>query len=142
MVLRSASARRTDALGRRVKKHLNADADDDFDTFEHLYYNAGWQILETRETASENGAPRRTHVVEATPRARFPRRLTAVPPGLRKPKAESVYETRSERGANLQEAACGRPFLCASAPGPNSRSQPTLWQGLTPSGLALGLPAS
>jgi len=47
----------TDGLGRRVKKHLSADADDDFDSFEHLYYNAGWQLLETRETASENGAP-------------------------------------------------------------------------------------
>jgi len=57
MVLPSVSAGGTNALGRRVKKHVSADADDDFDSFEHFYYNAGWQILETRETASENGAP-------------------------------------------------------------------------------------
>jgi len=46
-----------DGLSRRTKKHLNADSDDDFDTFQHFYYNASWQVLETRETTGEDDAP-------------------------------------------------------------------------------------
>jgi RHS repeat-associated protein len=46
-----------DGLGRRTKKHLNADTDDDFDTFQHFFYNSGWQLLETRKSTSENTGP-------------------------------------------------------------------------------------
>jgi len=28
-----------------------------FDEFRHFYYNAGWQILETRKSTSEDTAP-------------------------------------------------------------------------------------
>jgi len=46
-----------DGLNRRVKKHLNADTDDDFDAFQHFFYNSGWQLLETRKSTSENNGP-------------------------------------------------------------------------------------
>jgi len=46
-----------DGLSRRTKKHLSADTDDDFDTFQHFYYNASWQVLETRKTTGEDDAP-------------------------------------------------------------------------------------
>jgi ERCC4-related helicase len=48
-----------------------------------------------------------------------------------------TFETRSERGAKILKAAFRRPFLCASAARPNSRPQPTLWQGLQASPGAL-----
>jgi len=50
-----------DALNRRTKKHLSADTDDDFDSFKHFYYNAGWQILETRRSEGENTGPETLH---------------------------------------------------------------------------------
>ena len=46
-----------DGLNRRTKKHLNDDTDDDFDTFQHFFYNTAWQILETRLSESENTGP-------------------------------------------------------------------------------------
>ncbi len=46
-----------DGLNRRTKECLNADTDDDFDSFRHFYYTDGWQLLETRLTTSENDAP-------------------------------------------------------------------------------------
>ena len=46
-----------DGRNRRTKKHLNADTDDDFDEYRHFYYNASWQILETRKSTSENTLP-------------------------------------------------------------------------------------
>ncbi|MCX5647516.1 MAG: RHS repeat-associated core domain-containing protein [Planctomycetota bacterium] len=46
-----------DALNRRAKVFINTDTDDDFDEFRHFYYNAGWQILETRLSTSENTEP-------------------------------------------------------------------------------------
>jgi len=49
-----------DALGRRVKKHVDSQAlgtPDGVDTYVHMYYNTGWQLLETRETDTESTAP-------------------------------------------------------------------------------------
>ena len=46
-----------DALNRRTKEFVNADTDDDFDSFRHFYYNFGWQLLETRLATSENDEP-------------------------------------------------------------------------------------
>ncbi len=49
-----------DALGRRVKKHIDTAAPgspDGIDTYQHMYYNTGWQLLETRETDTESTAP-------------------------------------------------------------------------------------
>jgi len=49
-----------DALGRRVKKHIDTAAPgspDGIDTYQHMYYNTGWQLLETRETDVEATAP-------------------------------------------------------------------------------------
>jgi len=52
-----------DALHRRVKKHIDTDAPGDpdgVDTYRHFYYNAAWQVIETRQSASENAAPQTT----------------------------------------------------------------------------------
>jgi len=46
-----------DALNRRTKEFINADTDDDFDSFRHFYYTFGWQLLETRLSTSENTEP-------------------------------------------------------------------------------------
>ncbi|MCX5647514.1 MAG: RHS repeat-associated core domain-containing protein [Planctomycetota bacterium] len=46
-----------DALNRRTKEFINADTDDDFDSFRHFYYTFGWQLLETRLSDSENTEP-------------------------------------------------------------------------------------
>jgi len=46
-----------DALNRRTKEFVNADTDDDFDSFRHFYYTFGWQLLETRLATSENDGP-------------------------------------------------------------------------------------
>jgi len=56
-----------DALNRRTKEFINADTDDDFDSFRHFYYTfglgrrslgeGGWQLLETRLSSSENTDP-------------------------------------------------------------------------------------
>ena len=46
-----------DALNRRTKEFVNADTDDDFDSFRHFYYTFGWQLLETRLSDSENTDP-------------------------------------------------------------------------------------
>ena len=46
-----------DALNRRTKEFINADTDDDFDSFRHFYYTFGWQLLETRLSDSENTGP-------------------------------------------------------------------------------------
>jgi len=46
-----------DGTGRRTKKHLNTDVDEVYDEFRHFYYNARWQILETRLSESEDAAP-------------------------------------------------------------------------------------
>ena len=46
-----------DGLGRRTKKHLNTGVDQVYDEFRHFYYNASWQILETRKSTSENTEP-------------------------------------------------------------------------------------
>jgi len=49
-----------DGRNRRVKAHIDAQAPAEpngVDHYRHFYYNAGWQILETRKTTSENDAP-------------------------------------------------------------------------------------
>ena len=46
-----------DALNRRTKEFINADTDDDFDSFRHFYYTFGWQLLETRKTTDPEAAP-------------------------------------------------------------------------------------
>jgi RHS repeat-associated protein len=46
-----------DGRNRRTKVFANADTDDDFDRWQHFYYNSSWQILETRLSESENTAP-------------------------------------------------------------------------------------
>jgi RHS repeat-associated protein len=43
-----------DALNRRTKEFINADTDDDFDSFRHFYYTEGWQLLETRLATGED----------------------------------------------------------------------------------------
>jgi YD repeat-containing protein len=45
-----------DALNRRVKKHLDSQSPaspNGIDTYVHYFYNAAWQVLETRETDTE-----------------------------------------------------------------------------------------
>jgi len=47
-------------LGRRVKKHIDTAAPaapDGIDTYQHMYYTTGWQLIETRETDTESTAP-------------------------------------------------------------------------------------
>ena len=49
-----------DGLNRRIKKHIDSQAPadpDGVDLYRHFYYNAGWQIVETRESDSENTEP-------------------------------------------------------------------------------------
>jgi RHS repeat-associated protein len=46
-----------DGLNRRVKSHLDTDETAGVDTYRHFYYNSGWQIVETRETATEAAHP-------------------------------------------------------------------------------------
>ena len=50
-----------DGVGRRIKKHIDSAApaspDDELDVFRHFYYNAAWQILETREAAADATQP-------------------------------------------------------------------------------------
>ena len=47
-----------DGLGRRTKKFINTGEDQTYDHFRHFYYNAGWQIVETRKsTSGENTEP-------------------------------------------------------------------------------------
>jgi len=49
-----------DALGRRVKKHMDSAAPANpggIDTYVHMYYTTGWQLIETRETDVEATAP-------------------------------------------------------------------------------------
>jgi len=49
-----------DGLTRRVKRHLDSDSPgspDGIDTYVHYLYNAAWQILETRDTATESDQP-------------------------------------------------------------------------------------
>ncbi|MFH1730405.1 MAG: hypothetical protein ABIF82_01995, partial [Planctomycetota bacterium] len=56
----SIAAYEYDGLNRRVKKHIDSQAQsepDGVDTYRHFFYNAGWQILETRKSTTENTAP-------------------------------------------------------------------------------------
>jgi len=48
-----------DGLGRRTKKHINTSSplDQTYDEYQHFFYNAAWQILETRLSESENTGP-------------------------------------------------------------------------------------
>ncbi len=49
-----------DGLNRRVKKHLDSQspaAPDGIDKYKHYFYNAGWQVLETRDTTTESDQP-------------------------------------------------------------------------------------
>ncbi|MEA3365452.1 MAG: hypothetical protein U9Q79_07410 [Candidatus Hydrogenedentes bacterium] len=48
-----------DGLGRRTKKFVNTSdpLDQTYDAFQHFYYNARWQILETRLSDGENDPP-------------------------------------------------------------------------------------
>jgi len=49
-----------DGLNRRAKRHVDSDSPgspDGIDTYVHYFYNAGWQVLETRDTATESDQP-------------------------------------------------------------------------------------
>jgi RHS repeat-associated protein len=49
-----------DGRHRRVKRHVDTDAPvspDGVDTYVHYFYNQQWQVLETRETATESDQP-------------------------------------------------------------------------------------
>ena len=49
-----------DGLARRIKKHIDSEAPaspDGIDVYQHFFYNSAWQVLETRESASENTGP-------------------------------------------------------------------------------------
>jgi len=48
-----------DGLNHRIKKHVNTSSplDTTYDSFQHFFYNAGWQTLETRRSESENTGP-------------------------------------------------------------------------------------
>ncbi len=49
-----------DGLARRVKKHVDTDSPaspNGVDSYVHFFYNSGWQVLETRVSASENTGP-------------------------------------------------------------------------------------
>jgi YD repeat-containing protein len=49
-----------DGLGRRTKKHIDSQGPGSpkgIERSEHLDYNASWQVLETRDTTSENDQP-------------------------------------------------------------------------------------
>ena len=48
-----------DGLGRRTKKFVNTSdpLDQTYDAYLHFFYNARWQILETRKSTSENTGP-------------------------------------------------------------------------------------
>jgi len=49
-----------DGLNRRVKKHVDTQAPaspDGLDKYRHFFYNVAWQVLETRESDSENAGP-------------------------------------------------------------------------------------
>ena len=49
-----------DALNRRVKRHLDSDSPgslDGVDTYVHYFYDAAWQVLETRDTTTESDQP-------------------------------------------------------------------------------------
>ena len=41
-----------DGLGRRIKKHIADGTDETYDSYRHFFYNSGWQVLETRSTAT------------------------------------------------------------------------------------------
>jgi RHS repeat-associated protein len=46
-----------DGLGRRVKIDVDRDQDEVAESYRHMYYNAGWQLLETRETTNDANEP-------------------------------------------------------------------------------------
>jgi len=49
-----------DGLARRVKKHIDSDSPgspNGIDTYEHFFYNRGWQVMETRRSTVENTGP-------------------------------------------------------------------------------------
>ena len=50
-----------DGLNRRIKKHYDtsapAEPDGTVDVFTHYYYSKRWQVLETRDSSSENTGP-------------------------------------------------------------------------------------
>jgi len=50
-----------DGLGRRIKRHVDDSAPDEpdgtLDDYIHYFYNAAWQVLETRVSASEETGP-------------------------------------------------------------------------------------
>ena len=49
-----------DGLNRRVKKQTDSQSPaspNGIDRYEHLFYNSAWQILETRDTTTENDQP-------------------------------------------------------------------------------------
>ena len=49
-----------DALDRRIKKHIDSQSPaepDGIDKYEHFFYNTSWQVLEMRDTTTENDGP-------------------------------------------------------------------------------------
>ena len=49
-----------DGLHRRIKKHLDSQSPgspNGIDKYIHYFYNANWQVIETRESGSENTGP-------------------------------------------------------------------------------------
>jgi len=49
-----------DGLNRRLKKHIDSQSPaspNGIDRYEHFFYNSAWQILETRDTTTENDQP-------------------------------------------------------------------------------------
>ncbi|MCH8190699.1 MAG: hydroxymethylglutaryl-CoA synthase family protein, partial [Chloroflexi bacterium] len=46
-----------DGMNRRVKKHFDSDGVYGVDTYVHYFYNDQWQVLEERESTTENTGP-------------------------------------------------------------------------------------
>jgi YD repeat-containing protein len=67
-----------DGTGRRIKAHIDAQAPaepDGVDHYRHFYYNAGWQILETRNRRCAAGRYYHTRGSKARGRCVLPHKM-------------------------------------------------------------------
>jgi hypothetical protein len=59
-----------DGVNRRIKKHIDSQSPGEpngIDKYEHYFYNSAWQVLETRDTTTENDGPKSLQTVRTTP---------------------------------------------------------------------------
>jgi len=95
-----------DGLNRRIKRHLDSESPDEpdgIDKYVHYFYNTAWQILETRDSNSENTGELGSGRIGVRPEWHFHFRSKGLRPRdasrcLRDP--TMVFRTRYDRDTN------------------------------------------